>query len=223
MNTLKPLLIPVIVGLSIGYLAHGKDSKPAKVPEKHAGKDMPGKPKPPEPKKMHESDEHKKKHHEHAEKKGPEIKKHLHLWMKLDTNADGVLSPDEIAAAPAVLAALDTDKDGSLSYEESGIDHEKSFEHEMEKMKEEQGKHKKHDDDDDHKENPKKPGAMPQSGSSTASAKVSQWMSFDKNGDGKLTADEIPQRMSAILGKADSDKDNALTPAELEAYLSTQP
>jgi len=36
------------------------------------------------------------------------------LFRALDTDGDGVLSPDEIAAAPEVLRALDTDGDGYL-------------------------------------------------------------------------------------------------------------
>ena len=42
---------------------------------------------------------------------------HLHgvLFSALDRNGDGVLSAEEIAAAPTVLAALDTDGKGQLA------------------------------------------------------------------------------------------------------------
>ncbi len=40
------------------------------------------------------------------------------LLAALDTNADGVISGDEIAAAPAALRALDANKDGQLTPDE---------------------------------------------------------------------------------------------------------
>lgn len=40
------------------------------------------------------------------------------LWAALDTDHNGVLSPGEIAAAPAALTALDLDEDGTISADE---------------------------------------------------------------------------------------------------------
>lgn len=40
---------------------------------------------------------------------------------------------------------------------------------------------------------------------------------FDKNGDGKLSKDEIPEGMAARLGQADGDGDGTVTKEELEA------
>ncbi len=38
----------------------------------------------------------------------------------------------------------------------------------------------------------------------------------DKNSDGKLTKDEVPERIWEHMSKADADKDGALTPEELK-------
>jgi Ca2+-binding EF-hand superfamily protein len=44
---------------------------------------------------------------------------------------------------------------------------------------------------------------------------VTQMMSFDKNKDGVLTADELPERMRTIFARADKNKDGKLTPGEI--------
>ena len=41
-------------------------------------------------------------------------------------------------------------------------------------------------------------------------------MSFDKNGDGKVSKDEMPERMQRILERADTNKDDALDKEEIE-------
>lgn len=40
---------------------------------------------------------------------------------------------------------------------------------------------------------------------------------FDKNGDGQLTADEVPEKIWAKISKADADGDGIVTKAELKA------
>ena len=44
---------------------------------------------------------------------------------------------------------------------------------------------------------------------------VTQLMRFDKNGDGVLTADELPERMQSLFARADTNKDGKLTPNEI--------
>jgi len=44
---------------------------------------------------------------------------------------------------------------------------------------------------------------------------VEQLMGFDKNDDGGLTADEVPQRMRVIVERADTDEDGVATREEL--------
>ncbi|WAC19934.1 EF-hand domain-containing protein [Luteolibacter sp. SL250] len=45
---------------------------------------------------------------------------------------------------------------------------------------------------------------------------------FDKNKDKKITGDELPERMKAMLGRADSDKDGAVTEEELEKLIEKE-
>lgn len=42
-------------------------------------------------------------------------------------------------------------------------------------------------------------------------------MKFDKNNDGKVTAEELPERMSRMLEDGDTNKDGALERSEIEA------
>lgn len=44
---------------------------------------------------------------------------------------------------------------------------------------------------------------------------VSQMMSLDKNSDGALTPDEVPERMRALFTRADANSDGRLTPEEI--------
>jgi hypothetical protein len=42
---------------------------------------------------------------------------------------------------------------------------------------------------------------------------------MDKNGDGKISRDEAPERMQASFGEVDADGDGAMTQAEMSAYF----
>ncbi|NLF72325.1 MAG: HlyD family efflux transporter periplasmic adaptor subunit [Candidatus Anammoximicrobium sp.] len=48
-------------------------------------------------------------------------------------------------------------------------------------------------------------------------------MQFDKNGDGKVTADEVPAEMQGILERADANQDGAVDAAEIEQLRSRFP
>ena len=45
-------------------------------------------------------------------------------------------------------------------------------------------------------------------------------MANDQNGDGKVTRDELPERMQRIIDRLDTDKDGAITKKEAEAVSS---
>jgi hypothetical protein len=45
---------------------------------------------------------------------------------------------------------------------------------------------------------------------------VERIMSFDKNGDGKITKDELPERMQHLIEKGDTNKDGALDKEEVK-------
>ncbi len=45
---------------------------------------------------------------------------------------------------------------------------------------------------------------------------VERIMSFDKNKDGKITKDELPERMQYLIEKGDTNKDGALDKEEIK-------
>ena len=47
-------------------------------------------------------------------------------------------------------------------------------------------------------------------------------MAFDKNGDGKLAKDELPERMQSLMDRADANKDGFVDRAELTQYATQQ-
>lgn len=51
---------------------------------------------------------------------------------------------------------------------------------------------------------------------------VSRMMEFDKDGDGKLSKAEVPERMQGIFARGDSDGDGLLTKDELRKLAATQ-
>jgi hypothetical protein len=53
-------------------------------------------------------------------------------------------------------------------------------------------------------------------GTITADDMVERIMAFDKNKDGKVTADELPERMQDLIAKGDTNKDGALDREEIK-------
>jgi len=51
---------------------------------------------------------------------------------------------------------------------------------------------------------------------------VNTLLSFDSNKDGKLSKEELPERMQGIFGRADADKDGLLTREELTKAAAAQ-
>ena len=51
---------------------------------------------------------------------------------------------------------------------------------------------------------------------------VQRLMSLDKNGDGTLTKDEVPERLQGLFARTDTNRDGKLTPDEIRASASTQ-
>ena len=55
-----------------------------------------------------------------------------------------------------------------------------------------------------------------------AASIVNNLMEFDKNQDGKLTKQELPERMQGIFARGDANKDGILTREELQKMAATQ-
>jgi hypothetical protein len=67
---------------------------------------------------------------------------------------------------------------------------------------------------------PGKRGGGPSRGA-TADQIVERIMSFDKNKDGKVTADELPERMQHLIALGDTNKDGALDKDEVRKLATT--
>ena len=113
------------------------------------------------------------------------------VMQALDTDGDGELSEKEIENATAALQALDKDKNGKLTAEEL----RPSF-------------------------GGRGPGQGPGPGPDAAGTRalVAQLMTFDKNGDGKLAREELPERMQVLMERADANKDGFVDRAELTVF-----
>ena len=112
----------------------------------------------------------------------------------IDSNHDGVISPEEMRNAPAALRILDQNGDGQLTPEEV----RPRFEG---RGRGEGG------------------GEAPVNNSEEL---VQTLMAFDKNHDGKISRDELPERMQGMLDRGDTNKDGFLTPDEIRKMATAQ-
>ncbi|MBS1821479.1 MAG: EF-hand domain-containing protein [Acidobacteria bacterium] len=105
--------------------------------------------------------------------------------LAIDTNGDGKLSVEEIAAASVGLITLDKDHDGQLT----SLEYLPS--------------------QNDPKAN--KPDETAQ-----------RLMLLDRNGDGILTRDEVPERMQGLFNRIDANHDGRITPEEIRSSTQNQ-
>ena len=126
------------------------------------------------------------------------------LFHALDTNEDGELSKREIKNAAKSLRKLDKNNDGQLTPEEFRPNFPP-------------GGPAAGGPDGQHREGP------PQTGSGAdPEDMVKNLMGFDKNGDGKLSKDELPERMQGMFERGDSNKDGFLSPDEIRTMAAAQ-
>lgn len=142
------------------------------------------------------------------------------LQTALDTDGDGQLSAKEIENAVAALKTLDKNEDGKLSEDElrprfggrpGGPDAGRGF-----------GR-------PDGAGRPEGRGPGPdgpprdRTGERPAGRDemVSRVLSFDKNKDGKLTKDELPEGMHGMIERGDANGDGALDKDELEKIAAS--
>lgn len=121
------------------------------------------------------------------------------LMKALDADQDGTISAAEIQNASKALAALDKNNDGSLSPEELRPD--------LSQMAAAGGR-------------PAAPG-QPGAGGAPSREMVTRMFEMrDMDKDGKLSGDEIPERMLQNLQRVDTNSDGAIDKAELEQAMA---
>ncbi|MGC4053174.1 MAG: EF-hand domain-containing protein [Paludibaculum sp.] len=117
------------------------------------------------------------------------------ILAALDADHDGTISAAELKAAPAVLKGLDKNSDGQLTQEE---------------LRPAFGRG-----------GPEGRGGGPgETQAPSADELVKTLMAFDKDGDGKLSKAELPERMQGLFERSDADKDGYLTVEELKKTAS---
>lgn len=145
------------------------------------------------------------------------------LQEVLDTNQDGNLSSDEIKAAPASLKKLDKDGDGKLSAEEIGWPPRRP-----DGMQGGRGRPGGMQGGPGGPGGPDGmqggPGGMqggpggPFGGEAAGRSFAERLMNRDADGDGQVTAKELPKSMRLLIPLCDTNKDNAINRDEAEQF-----
>ena len=128
------------------------------------------------------------------------------ILQSLDTNRDGQLSPEEVAAATETLQKLDRDGNGRLSADELATPRDRR----------ERGGRRRGPAGADTP--PPRPGQEPGSRDAENDGErfIQRLMSFDENQDGQLSKEELPDRMQRILERHDRDENGKLDRTELQ-------
>ena len=121
------------------------------------------------------------------------------LVRALDADTDGAISTKEIKAAPGALRKLDKNGDGNLTEDE---------------VRPEFGGREGR--------RPEGRGEAPGAGGASPDELLQTLLAFDKNKDGKLQKDEVPERMPGLFTRGDANKDGILTTAEIRGLATTQ-
>ena len=122
---------------------------------------------------------------------GAAMARRLPVMMALDVDKDGALSASEIENASKTLAKLDKNGDGQLSAEELRPDVAAMAREGM-------------------------PGKKGQDGGRSKEMMVRMFDTRDTDGDGKLTGDEIPERLQGMMSRIDENSDGSIDRPEME-------
>lgn len=120
------------------------------------------------------------------------------VYAALDADRNGTVSATELANAPGALKGIDRNGDGALSADE---------------IRPEFGPGGPGGRGGRGRGGPDAPG---QTLATSPDELAAMLMGFDKDGDGKLTKAELPERLQGLFDRADADKDNALTAGEIK-------
>jgi hypothetical protein len=141
------------------------------------------------------------------------------LFLALDLDKDGEISSKELAKAATSLAKLDKNKDGVITEEE------------VRPPRPPGGRRgpggPPGGGPDGEFDGP--PGGGPPGGGrpgaaqgANAKALVDSVMKFDKDGDGKISSKELPERMARMMTEGDTNKDGYLERSEVETLSKKQ-
>lgn len=160
---------------------------------------------------------------------GPEMMMRLPIIAALDADHDGVISKQEIANASAALKKLDRNNDGKIDSEEMrprfggrgpggprgpGVGRGGPGDSGG------RGPRGQNPDGDARRGPPQRgPGGF---GGGDLKAMLKRIMDQDKDGDGLLSGDEIPDRMQPMVERIDQDGDGKLSSKEIEKGLSAR-
>ncbi len=140
--------------------------------------------------------------------RGPATLSGFSILTALDTDGQPGLSATEIDKAAAVLLALDKNGDGRVTADELPAGRGRFG-----------GRGGFRGRPGGEGEGPEGRG---EAAPATADDMTATYMAFDQNKDGKLTRDEVPQRMQGIFDRADANKDDVLTADEIRSVAAVQ-
>lgn len=109
------------------------------------------------------------------------------MFAVIDTDGDGVITTRELRKAAVALKQLDADGDGNITLAEASP-----------------------------QPGPGRGQPAGPEGLEDQEAMIDQIMANDKNGDGRLTPDEVPQQLGTMLSGADTNNDRVIDREELK-------
>ncbi|MCH9655629.1 MAG: hypothetical protein K0U86_21595 [Planctomycetes bacterium] len=140
----------------------------------------------------------------------PSFMKMLPIIVVLDANKDGEISKEEMENATAALQKLDKDKNGKLTEDEL----RPNFGRRGGDRRGPGGPGNVGGRDGDRR-GPGGPGGPGNREGFSSESFIKKIMDNDKNKDGKLTKEELPERMQSMFDRIDTNKDKEIDKAEL--------
>ncbi|MDG2382491.1 MAG: hypothetical protein P8N76_12545 [Pirellulaceae bacterium] len=134
------------------------------------------------------------------------------IIIALDIDSDGEISSEELANAVAVLKKLDKNEDGKLTRDEFAGENRRGGP---------RGNEFGGRPDGPGRERFQGPGRGGP-GASRGAEFIERLMEADTNDDGKLSQDELPERMRERADQIDSDGDGYVTKKELEEMIKAR-